>query len=154
MFDRQILQWSFWIWSWPQISHSNQSQTTPKLIPKIEPNHCFCVFLGHVWYQQVYTWARECKHLVDGDFLQKTLQKLGQKPPNGAKGPKNLSVRAWLYITTSHNTQVLFKQHNLIKADGPYRIIYYYEEYLRTNSHWFIARTLKAVKAKADILTK
>ena len=85
---------------------------------------------------------------------QKTLQKLGQKPPNGTKGPQNLSARAWLYITTCHNTQVLFKQQNLIKADGPYRIIYYYEEYLWTNSHWFIARTLKAVKAKADILTK
>ena len=61
---------------------------------------------------------------------QKTLQKLGQKPPNGAKGPQNLSARAWLYITTCHNTQVLFKQQNLIKADGPYSIIYYYEELL------------------------
>ena len=30
----------------------------------------------------------------------------------------------------------------------------YYEEYLHSNSHQFIARNFKAVKAKAEILTK
>ena len=130
---------------------SSQSQSTPKLIPKIyRQTIVFAHFwlIGTWWYKQVYTQDEAYKHLVVRGILPL------KRAEDSAKGPQKLSSRAWLYSMTCNNIQVLFKRQNLIKAGGQYSVISYYEEYLRTNSHWLIARTLKAVNAKAVILTK